>query len=201
MIDWEAIAVIVAAGSVIYGVNAWRREFVGKRNIEFAEEVLATFYESRDVIDTIRNIFGSVGEGSSRIPAKNESKDETEIYNNAYVVFERYQKHSKLFNKLYAMRYRYMARFGARFGKEASKPFDDLHSIINEIFIAANMLRFYWLENRKSALKSKEERKLDIKMIREQEAIIWKQGSKDTIVPRVNTIITLVEEQTHQIIK
>ena len=39
-----AVSVAIAALAFVVGVNAWRREFVGKRRIELAENVLALFY-------------------------------------------------------------------------------------------------------------------------------------------------------------
>ena len=140
----ESISVIFASlivsFTVIFGVNAWRREYIGKRKLELAEEVLALFYEARDAIRYIRNPSGYVGEGSTRNAAPNESPEEKQISDNAYVVFERYNKRQDLFNKLYSMRYRYMAQFG----KDSAKPFDDLNKIVNDIFISARMLSHYW---------------------------------------------------------
>ena len=78
----EIIAASVASFAVIYGVNAWRREYVGKRKIELAEEVLALFYEARDVISYIRNPFSVAGEGSTRNAAPNESPEEKQINDN-----------------------------------------------------------------------------------------------------------------------
>ena len=40
-------SVLIAALSFMYGVSAWRREFIGKRHIELVETVLALFYEGR----------------------------------------------------------------------------------------------------------------------------------------------------------
>ena len=49
------ISILLAAWSVIYGIGAWRREFIGKRKIQLAEDVLALFYEAKDVIFWIRS--------------------------------------------------------------------------------------------------------------------------------------------------
>lgn len=49
------VLVIIASIVAIYGIRAWRREFIGKRKIELAEEVLALFYETRDIIRYIRD--------------------------------------------------------------------------------------------------------------------------------------------------
>jgi len=135
----QSISVIIAAIVVIIGVNAWRREYIGKRNVDLAEEVLELFYEARDVIRAIRSPFGVVGEGSTRNSGPNESPEEKQINDSAYVVFERYSKRQDLFNKVYSMRYRYMARFG----KDSSKPFDDLNKIVSEIFSSAQMLAYH----------------------------------------------------------
>jgi hypothetical protein len=53
--DWAEIAqstsVILASLFAIYGIDAWRREYVGKRRIELAEEVLALFYQAYVLIE------------------------------------------------------------------------------------------------------------------------------------------------------
>jgi hypothetical protein len=192
-----SISIILAAWTVIIGINAWRREYVGKRKLELAEDVLALFYEARDVISYIRNPFGYVGEGSTRKAAPNESPEEKQINDNAYVVFERYNKNQDLFNKLYSMRYRYMARFG----KDSAKPFDDLRNIVNEIFISARMLSHYWKEQGHRTWKSEKEFKKHLEEMQKHEAIFWEMNAdKDTIIPKVNAVISDIEAQCLKII-
>ena len=94
------ISVILGALALISGIRAWKREYIGKRKIEIAEDTLMLFYQARDAIREIRNPFGRSGEGSSRQKADNETERETELLDRAYVVYERYQKHEELFNKL-----------------------------------------------------------------------------------------------------
>ena len=50
----QSISITLAGLFAIYGFDAWRREFVGKRRMELAEEVLALFLPStgRDRRDT-----------------------------------------------------------------------------------------------------------------------------------------------------
>ena len=48
-----SISVIIAALSLVFGVYAWKREYVGKRRIELAQSVLAMFYEADDAIMAI----------------------------------------------------------------------------------------------------------------------------------------------------
>lgn len=48
----QAVAIISACWAIISGIGAWKREFLGKRRIELAEEVLATFFEIKDEHET-----------------------------------------------------------------------------------------------------------------------------------------------------
>jgi len=191
------LASVVASGAVIYGVKAWRREYIGKRKIELAEEVLALFYEARDVIAYIRNPFAFSGEGSTREADPKESPEEKQINDNAYVVFERYNKRQELFNKIYSMRYRYMAQFD----KDEAKPFDDLYKIVNDIFISARMLPHYWKQQGHRQWKNESEFQHHLEEMHKYEAIFWYQGEdRDSIGPRVNTVISDIEAQTLRII-
>jgi len=194
----ESISLIIAAGAVIIGVNAWRREYVGKRRLELAEEVLALFYEARDAIRFMRNPFGYGGEGSTRTAAPTESPEEKQINDKAYVVFERYNKRQDLFNKLHSMRYQYMARFG----KDAAKPFEDLNKIVNEIFISAQMLTHYWMEQGRRQWNSKSEFQKHLDEMHKHEAVFWEMApDKDQITPRVDAVISDIEAQSLKVIE
>jgi hypothetical protein len=193
----ESISLIIAAWTVIIGVNAWRHEFIGKRRIELAEEVLALFYEARDVISYIRSPFGFVGEGGSRKSSESESPEEKQFYDRAYVVVERYNKNKELFNKIYSMRYRFMAQFG----KEASVPFDDLRKIVNDIFISSQMLADYWKDQGRRTWKTEAEFKKHLEEKREYEAVFWEMSAdRDPITPRVSAVISNIEDRCNAII-
>jgi len=194
----ESVSLIIAAWVVIIGVNAWRREYIGKRRIELAEEVLSLFYEARDVIRYIRNPFGYGGEGSTRNVDPNESPEEKRINDNAYVVFERYNKRQDLFNKLYSMRYRYMARFG----KDSAKSFNDLQKIVNEIFISARMLPHYWKEQGHRNWKNNAEFEKHLEEMHKYETIFWEMTPDgDQIIPRVNAVVSDIEAQALKVIE
>ena len=62
----QAVAIISACWAIISGVGAWKREFIGKRKIELAEETLEAFFEIKDAISFIRNPWSSANEGKSR---------------------------------------------------------------------------------------------------------------------------------------
>jgi hypothetical protein len=191
------VASVIAAGTVIYGINAWRREYAGKRKLELAEEVLALFYESRDAIRFIRNPFGKAGEGSTRDSAPNETPEEKQINNNAYVAFERYNKRQDLFNKIHSMRYRYMAQFG----KDSAKPFDDLNGIVNDILRSASMLPHYWKQQGHRKWENDEEFKKHLDEMHKHEAVFWETSpDKDRITPRLQAVISEIEAQSADVI-
>jgi len=80
----QTISIVLAAWAVVSGVNAWKREFIGKRRIELVQDVLALFYEAQDAISAIRSPFGFEGEGESREKKEMESPEETKARNRAY---------------------------------------------------------------------------------------------------------------------
>jgi hypothetical protein len=181
----NTIAIIAASGVAIYGINAWRKEFQGKRKIELAEEVLALFYEARDAISAIRSPLGFQGEGSTRKPQEGESPQEKQARDKAYVVYERFEKRQEVFNKLHSKRYQFMARFGT----EQGKLFEDLRHIIIDIHCAAGELSEIWCE----VPCDDEDKKTLREQKKELEKIIWYHGSSDTIVPRLEKIISDIE--------
>ena len=192
------VASVITSGVVIYGVNAWHREYTGKRKLELAEEVLALFYEARDAIRIIRSPASYGGEGSTRNAAPNETPQEKQINDNAYIAVERYNKQQKLFNKIHSMRYRYMAQFS----KDAAKPFDELNRIVNDILRSAGMLSHYWKEQGKRQWKSEEEFQQHLNAMHKQEAIFWEMSSDtDQITPRVEEVISDIEARCAKVIR
>jgi len=191
------VASVIAACTVIYGINAWRREYTGKRRLDLAEEVLALFYEARDAIRFIRNPFSHGGEGSSRKPAENETPEEKQANDRAYIVFERYAKYQELFNKINSMRYRYMAHFG----KDSAKPFTELSKIVAEIFASAHALADLWRQSSylRGANHAELQRHQD--QLREYQAVFWEMSpDKDPITPKVEVMVSEIEAQCAKVI-
>jgi hypothetical protein len=91
------------------------------------------------------------------------------------------------------MRYRFMAAFG----KKRTEPFDELHTVINEIVLAAGMLGRMWAREHFNDEKSREEHRL---LVEKHESAIWYQGNKDEIVTRVNTIVEKMDNTCRQVI-
>src|SRR6266699_1916671 len=68
----QAFMVLITGGIAIGGLTAWRRQMVGKRKSEIAEEVLINFYASRDVLRWARVAAFGAAEGESRKPDEAE---------------------------------------------------------------------------------------------------------------------------------
>lgn len=191
------ISVILGALALISGIRAWKREYIGKRKVELAEDTLMLFYQARDAIRDIRNPFGRVDEGSSRKIADNETEDETKLLNQAYVVIERYNKHEDVFNKLQSTRYRFMARFG----RENEAPFIELNTVLNDIFLAARMLGTYYWQRQGRVPMSGDDFKKHLDEMHKYEATFWFMGEKrDEIGPRVEKIINQIEIVTKDVL-
>jgi hypothetical protein len=209
MIDWTFVsnltqiissvttcaAMVLASLVAIYGISSWRREFKGKRRIELAEDTLALFYQARDAITAIRSPMSYGGEGSTRKQAENETENQKQARDRAYVVFERFNKHQEVFNKMLSMRYRFMAEIG----KDKSAPFEEIRLIINEIFIAAQILADLWAKRIEHLEANTQEK--HYKNIRKYETIFWWGiPEEDEINKRANNAISAIEKTCESII-
>ena len=191
----SAVSAAIAALSFAFGVRAWRREFIGKRQIELAESVLAMFYEAEDAIREIRNPFGSGGEGKTRERSPGEMEEESQLYDRAYIVFERYQKREKFFAELRSLKYRFMAVFGA----EAGVPFEEMNKILRDIFVAARMLGSVYWQRQGRVRMSEAEFERHLKEMHRLEAIFWFMGEEnDDVGKRMRQVVEQVEEITRQ---
>ena len=157
------------------------RAFEGwRRRAEFAEEVLADFYEARDVINSVRSPATFEGEGGTRKKYDWETDADTNTLNMYFATIERLQKRADLFSQLYSRRYRFIAYFG----QKSSKPYDDIHKIYVDILISATML-----------LQTHQERTLGtLPQSREGwQKVIWDHGDGDSIRLRLEHVMEAIE--------
>jgi len=187
----QSISIILTCVTIIIGVDAWRREFIGKRKIELTEDVLTRFYEARDAIARIRNPFSTSAEGSERKKGPGESGEEAEVLDRAYVVFVRYEKEQELFNRLHALRYQVMARISV----SAAQPFDELRGILDSIFSSAGMLgRVYW-PGQGRVQRTPEAFEEHLAKMHKHEAVFWAgYDRQDPTAARVEKVILEIEK-------
>ncbi len=189
--DWiellKQLSILIGIWVVIYGIDSWRREHTGKRQIELAEDTLALFYEAVDVIKQIRHPASFSNEIEDVVKGERESDEEYHARKTASIVFSRYNKNQELFNKLHAMRYRFMAQIG----KKEAEPFDDIRNITNQIIVAARMLARLWP---KDYFQSEEQKEQHWEQIKKHEAVFWdSMGEEDPINPKLDAIIIKME--------
>jgi hypothetical protein len=127
---------MVAALFAIAGLDAWRRQMVGKRRMELAEQVLAAVYQYRDAMKWIRSPGSFGGEGESRKAGDNETEEERREKNMRFITIERAQANIELLNEM--TRLSYLAR--VYFGPQVSGAFQDLHLVLVKVRSAATML-------------------------------------------------------------
>lgn len=194
----QNISIIIASFTAIYGINSWRREARWKRKYELAEEVLFLFYECKEKISIIRNPVSYVGEGKTRKRAENETAEETEILDMAYVFLERYVRERESFTKLNSLKFRCVLVFD----KNIIESFDEITNIINEIILAANRLgNRYWKDQGSKNFEKHQFEKHLVEM-HKHESIVWATyDNEDEVQERINKSIEKIEAYCLSIIK
>ncbi|ASI69147.1 hypothetical protein BA022_11760 [Diaphorobacter nitroreducens] len=190
----QQVSLLIAIWVAIYGIDSWRREHTGKRQIELAEDALALFYEAADAIRHIRHPASFGHELKDIERGETESDADYDARRNASIVFVRYNLYKDTFSKLHAMRYRFMAQIG----KDKAKAFEDLREIVNSIQMSANMLARLWPRNSfpsDSAWESHRAR------VEKYEAIFWEGLEEDDpINPKLAAAIQEIESVCRAVI-
>lgn len=171
----QAGAVILACWSIVSGIGAWKREFIGKRQIELAEQTLAKFFEIKDAIAMIRSPFSRSDEGKSRQRSEHESESTAQLLNRGYIVVERYSKKEAAFAEFNTLKYRFMASFGS----ETEGIFTETMSVLNSIFVSAQMLGTHYWQRQGRVPMEPEEFQNHLEEMHRHERIFWDHGTAD----------------------
>lgn len=194
----QAISVITASIVAVYGISSWRRETKWKRKYELAEEVLSCFYDISDRFDIIRNPVAHLGEGQTRIRNNDETPDDSQILDNAYVIVERYEREKDAFIKIRSLKF----RFTVLFGNKAGEPFDEIFQLRNKLFLASYRLGTkFWREQGRRHFSDQQFEK-HLQGMKKQEAILWADyDEKDEFKESINNIINNIESICRNIIE
>jgi hypothetical protein len=176
----QAVAVFAACWTVISGIDAWKREFIGKRQIELAELLLAKFFEVRDAIAFIRNPFSSQSEGLTRERGEAESKEQSELLDRGYIVVERYAKRETSFAEFNTLGYRFMASFGVN----TEEIFVETNHLLHSIFSSARILATQYWPRQGRAPMDQAEFERHLAGMHKHEGIFWDAGDEDDEVRR-----------------
>ena len=171
----QALSVIAACWAIVSGVDAWKREFIGKRRIELAEDTMSAFFEIKDAIASIRNPFSTNEEGKSRKKAGYESEVDSELLDRGYVVFERYEAKKEIFSHFNTLKYRFMASFG----HETEEIFKETNRCLNNIFSSARMLTTHYWKRQGRVKMEKDEFEKHLVEMHKHEGIFWDMHSEE----------------------
>ena len=189
----QAIAIMAACWAIISGVGAWKREFIGKRKIELAEETLAVFFEIKDAITFIRNPWSSGTEGSTRKRAPHETEAESQLLDRGYIVFERYESKKDIFVRFNTLKYKFMAVFGT----ETEIIFQDTNKTLNSIFSSANMLAMHYWQRQGRVKMEPDEFQKHLDEMHKHEGIFWdRYNENDEIRNQLTTTQQALEKVT-----
>lgn len=119
----------------IIGLRAWRRQVIGKRKIEVAEETLVLAHKIRNAIAFVRLPVHGPEEGGSR-PRQPQDGSFKKIQDSYSVAIERLRAYDEDFAKLEKQR----LLCETYFGPQAGKPLETLSDVRRRILIAARGL-------------------------------------------------------------
>lgn len=189
-----AFSALIAALGFLFGIAAWKREFVGKRRIELAEEALTLAYEVQDFLSSVRSPFSYESEGKTRERSPDELPEDSAALDRAYVAIARVRVGESLLARFRAMKY----RFKAAFGPEAGKPFEEIHYVVALIITSAQQLGSYYWKIRRRELEADEDERHRAERER-HESIFWGLGDdKDEIHKRVLNVVVSLERYANE---
>ena len=139
----QAVSIVIASWTAIYGISAWKRETVGKRRIELAEEVLSLFYRARRAIAQMRGVLLFASEASDRQADPDETEGEKAAMDAAYIRRKRFDAEKEVFERLFAIRFRFMAVLGT----ECEEWFVGIDHVVTKVLSAADQLAACEIEN------------------------------------------------------
>ncbi|MCM2454936.1 hypothetical protein HGO37_05995 [Rhizobium sp. CG4] len=171
-----AVGVYVAVG----GLHAWRRETMGRRDIELCQTVIEKFYEAEHKISRLRSPMSYFEEGSSRKPEIDETEEETNRRNLNFVPIARFNAQYDFWAEFLGYRFRMRALFGDR----AVAPFTSVDAALRS-FRAAAVTR--------SQALYKNPNGLNLETLRSFEEVIWEHSSDDAISKQIKQAIVDME--------
>lgn len=186
----QTASVVIAAFSFTLGISAWRRTLLGQRRFDLAEQVDEGFANIKTALSEIRSPIGYAGEGQTR-PQQGveETPEQKQLLDQAFVAIERYKDRSEHFAKLRSLRH----RFALYFGDDAAEPFQELEDIVGEIVLASRRLSRLW--PRQGQPMDDAQFASHLENMHAAEAIFW-EGSEepDPLNPRIDKMVSDIHE-------
>lgn len=120
------------------GVNAWKREHTGKRDIELCQSVIESFYKAEQQIRVLRSPMSyPEAESAARPGRDNESEEEKRTRDTHYVPIARFEGQKEFWAEFFSRQF----KMRAIFGDAGKQPFDKLDEVLRS-FRAAAVTRY-----------------------------------------------------------
>lgn len=129
----SAVSPIITVSLALFAVHMWRVQLVLKRRFEVAEEALQISKQAVYAFSAIRSVGGFSNEGETRKRRPNETKDESERLDHAFVPFERMNR----FNDVFATMTKSVVLVEIHFGTALANHMRALLDIRSDIALAA----------------------------------------------------------------
>jgi hypothetical protein len=140
--DLQSIATIAATCVGIYvavsGLNAWKRETIGRRDLDLCQKVIELFYEAERRVRQLRSPFSQPASESKDRPRQSaEGQQETEFRDSAWVPIARLGSQGPFWDEFFS----YKFRMRALFGNGSTEAFEQVDEVLRH-FRAAAITRY-----------------------------------------------------------
>lgn len=175
-VGWLSVAAnLVLALCAVTGFGMWRREQLGKRQIEVAEQVLAGFHRAKTVLDYVRSPWAWEHEGNTHFRPGDLHRDRKGKY---AVPLERINRHREILLGILDLK----GLAEIYLGPDVDGPFRILASACREVWHSADMLKGY--------AGDPEEGNEEIRGLKKKwEDSIWSSGASDPLDARLQEAI------------
>lgn len=174
----EVSSSVTVAVCAVLALDAWKKEFIGKKKIEFAANLVKKAYEINDLISFVRSPFSRKTE-TDEIEKEINLENSSDIKGNSSFLIPKYRliKIDEQIRNFFVLR----SEAVMYFGKDIKYIFDKIIEIKTKISISSNVL---YRESKKASPKQRPE----------DEQIIWETDDEDDPIKKeLNTIIKDLE--------
>lgn len=178
----QEVATLVATASGIWiaysGLDAWKTETLGRRDIDLCQTVIEKFYEAEHKLQVLRSPLSFAHEGAARATSTAESEEDKRRRDLLFVPLARFNEQYEFWSEFLSFRF----RMRALFGDEAAECFEHFDEELRS-FRAAAQARYRALYN-----------SMDATDVTDFEKTIWEvDPSKDPISLKVKDTIRAME--------
>lgn len=189
---FDAVRTAAIAGGVYVGwlgLQKWRAEQLGKRRVELAEDILASYYEAIEVFRYIRNPVSFGGEGSTRVHGLDESQEKKKRLDAEFVTQEQINSQHDFFERVAQLR----PRVRAVFGESVSEKFDLILKTRTNVALAAAFIPE--IREEVNLANNDDERQRARDELKRYQSIKWRRGDSDEVETKLSDALVELESE------